>query len=193
MMNVFAQGSLTQDPAFQAGPEHDRPSLPGLLPQLAGRAMQSAQRRNLSIITAESCTAGKLAALLSEAEGAGMFLHGGFVTYTKDNKMRCLGITAELLQSKGAVSGEVAIAMAQGALDRSPANIAVAITGVAGPEPDEDGNPVGLVCIAVARAGSRPFQVEKRYGAIGRAGIQEQAMADALTALIGGMEAAPQT
>jgi nicotinamide-nucleotide amidase len=175
----------SRDGSSGVAPQSERSDLV----QLAGRAMQIAQRRNLSIITAESCTAGKLAALLSEAEGAGLFLHGGFVTYTKDNKMRSLGVPAGLLARKSAVCAEVAIAMAEGALARSPASIAVAITGVAGPEPDEDGNPVGLVCISVVRNGSPPLHLEKRYGAVGRACIQQQAMADALAALSGVMDA----
>jgi len=96
-------------------------------------------------VTAESCTAGKLAAaLLSEAPGAAERLHGSFVTYTKANKTKSLGVSAALLQRRGAVCREVAVAMAEGALVRSPATVAVSITGVAGPDPDEDGNPVGL-------------------------------------------------
>jgi nicotinamide-nucleotide amidase len=155
------------------------------LQPLAERALKAAQEAGLSIVTAESCTAGKLAVLLSQAPGAAERLHGGFVTYTKANKIKALGVPADLLSSKGAVCGEVAVAMAQGALARSPAELAVAITGVAGPEPDEDGNPVGLVCIAVARQGGGTVHREKRYGAIGREAIQERAMADALTELIG--------
>jgi nicotinamide-nucleotide amidase len=152
--------------------------------ELAERALAAAQRRDVSIITAESCTAGMLAVLLSEAPGAANRLHGGFVTYTKANKTRSLGVSAELLARDGAVCPDVAIAMARGALERSPATVSVAITGVAGPEPDEDGNPVGLVCIAVARRDREPLHLEKRYGDIGREQVQERAMADALDALV---------
>jgi nicotinamide-nucleotide amidase len=81
------------------------------------------------------------------------------------------------------------VAMAEGALHRSPADVAVAITGVAGPDPDEDGNPVGLVCIAVARDGREPLPVERKYGEIGREKVQEHAMADALAELIRCLEA----
>ena len=95
-----------------------------------------------------------------------------------------LGVDSALLARKGAVCGDVARAMATGALERSPADVAVAITGVAGPDPDEDGNPVGLVCIAVARAGHAPVVVERRYGDIGREDVQARAMADALEELI---------
>lgn len=154
------------------------------LTNLAKQALAAAKAKNCSIVTAESCTAGKLSGLLSEAPGASTFLHGGFVAYTKDNKNKALGVSAALLKQKGAVCREVAVEMAAGALARSPANVAVAITGVAGSEPDEDGNPVGLVCIVAMPQGGPPIQIEKRYGDIGRDAIQEQAMADALTAII---------
>ena len=159
------------------------------LPDLAERALAAAGRRNLTIVTAESCTAGKLSALLSEAPGASEHLHGSFVTYTKANKVEALGVDAGLLNAKGAVCREVAVAMAEGALHRSPADVAVAITGVAGPDPDEDGNPVGLVCIAVARNGFSPLPIERKYGEIGRENVQEHAMADALAELIRSLEA----
>ena len=154
------------------------------LSRLAERALEAAAQRNASIVTAESCTAGKLAAVLSEAPGAAERLHGSFVVYTKANKTKSLGVSAALLQRKGAVCREVAVAMADGALVRSPATLAVSITGVAGPDPDEDGNPVGLVCIAIARANGETIHLEKRYGDLGREGVQERAMADALCGLI---------
>jgi nicotinamide-nucleotide amidase len=154
------------------------------LSRLAQRALELAAQRNASIVTAESCTAGKLAALLSEAPGAAERLHGSFVTYTKANKTKSLGVSADLLQRKGAVCREVAVAMAEGALVRSPATLAVSITGVAGPDPDEDGNPVGLVCIAIARVNGKTVHLERRYGDLGRDAVQEHAMADALCGLI---------
>jgi nicotinamide-nucleotide amidase len=154
---------------------------------LARRALELAGEKNLSIVTAESCTAGKLSALLSEAPGAAERLHGSFVTYTKENKTRALGVPANLLADKGAVCPDVAAAMAHGALERSPADVAVSITGVAGPDPDEDGNPVGRVCIGLARAAmTRGFEYD--YGNPGREHIQARAMADALTLLIGVLE-----
>lgn len=153
------------------------------LAELAKRALATARRRNLAIVTAESCTAGKLSALLSEAPGAAEHLHGSFVAYTKANKVKALGVDPALLKAKGAVCPEVAMAMAEGALHRSPADVAVAITGVAGPDPDEDANPVGLVCIAVARDGRAPLDIERNYGDIGREKVQEHAMADALAEL----------
>jgi nicotinamide-nucleotide amidase len=84
------------------------------------------------------------------------------------------------LRSRGAVCPEVAIAMAEGALSRSPAGVAVAITGVAGPDKDEDGNPVGLVFIAVARKSLSTVVLERHYGDLGRDAVRERAMIDAL-------------
>jgi nicotinamide-nucleotide amidase len=165
--------------------------------RLAERTLEVVAQRNASIVTAESCTAGKLAAVLSGAPGAAERLHGSFVTYTKANKTKSLGVSADLLQHKGAVCREVAVAMAEGALVRSPATLAVSITGVAGPDPDEDGNPVGLVCIAIARIDADTVHLERRYGDLGREAVQERAMADALAALIhvvetdGDLDAAP--
>src|SRR5579872_7142507 len=88
------------------------------LTNLAKRALETAKGTNRSIVTAESCTAGKLSGLLSEAPGASALLHGGFVAYTKENKSRALGVSTELLRDKSAVCVDVAVAMAQGALAR---------------------------------------------------------------------------
>jgi nicotinamide-nucleotide amidase len=123
--------------------------------RLAEQVMAAAKRCNLTLVTAESCTAGRIAALLAEAPGASQYLHGGIVAYTKDMKQRALGVSAALLQEKTAVCSEVAEAMARGALHLSHAGAALSITGVLGPEPDEDGNPVGLVfCGAADRDGA---------------------------------------
>jgi nicotinamide-nucleotide amidase len=145
--------------------------------------MDLVKRKRLTVITAESCTCGMLASRLSQAEGASQTLHGGFVTYTKANKTAALGVPADLLERKTAVCEEVARAMADGALARSPADLAVAITGVAGPEPDPDGNPVGLVHIAAARRGHPTLHLRKDYGDRGREQVLEQAMSDALSLL----------
>src|SRR5256885_17007143 len=96
----------------------------------------------LTIITAESCTCGLLATVLSEAPGAGKILHGGFVTYTKEHKAMALGVPDELLRSQRAECDDVACAVAEGALTRSRAEHAAAITFVAAPVPDDDCIPV---------------------------------------------------
>ncbi len=150
------------------------------LTSLAKRVLALAGARSVGIVTAESCTSGLLATVLSEAPGAAELLHGGFVTYTKANKTKALGVSRDLLRTRGAVCPEVAVAMAEGALERSPADVAVAITGVAGPSRDEDDNPVGLVCIAVARKSVPTSVLERHYGDIGRDAVRERAMTDAL-------------
>jgi len=127
--------------------------VPRDLSRLAERVLKRAIDCGWSVVTAESCTAGALANHLSKAEGASKHFHGGIVTYTKDMKTAALGVSAALLRKKTAVCAEVASAMAKGALARSPADVAVSVTGVAGPQPDEDGNPVGLIYCAVARRG----------------------------------------
>src|SRR5436853_1354649 len=158
-------------------------SLSQSLQSAAEELVARAKREKLTIITAESCTSGLLATVLSEAPGAGKILQGGFVTYTKEHKAVALGVPEELLHAKGAVCSEVACAMAQGALADSHADLAAAITGVAGPEPDDDGNPVGRVYIATARRGRKVACLRKDYGAIGRDAVRQAAIADAIAAL----------
>ena len=153
------------------------------LAKAAEHLLQLARRAGLTIVTAESCTAGLLAAVLSTGTGASELLHGGFVTYTKANKSAALGVPQDLLREKGAVCVEVAQAMAEGALARCPADLSVAVTGVAGPLPDEDGNSVGLAYIAVARRGFDTTVVEKNYGNIGRDAICVCIIRDAIAAL----------
>jgi len=128
---------------------------------LAEDVLRRAESCGLTIAVAESCTAGMLAATLSKAPGAGTHFHGGAVTYTKAAKNAVLGVPMDLLEAKSAVCAEVAEAMAAGALKLYGADVAVAITGVAGPDPDADGNPVGLVYCASARRGAdvRPASV----------------------------------
>ena len=134
------------------------------LSDMAAAVIADAKARGLTLATAESCTGRALAVLLSNAPGAGDIFHGGFVVYTKANKTAALGVPAELIEMQTAVSAEVAGSMAEGALRRSPADVAVAITGVAGPEPDEDGNPVGLVHLAARRSDGLSLHEEHRFG-----------------------------
>ncbi len=153
------------------------------LERLANDVLMHARDAGLAIVTAESCTAGLMCQYLADAEGAGTHFYGGFVTYTKVQKSRALAVPSSLLREQGAVCGAVARAMAEGALMHSNADISAAITGVAGPEPDEDGNPVGRVCIAVARRHTAAVDFERQYGETGRDDIRERAIADALKAL----------
>lgn len=154
------------------------------LARRAEKILAEARARRLTLATAESCTAGSLALLLADAPGAGESFHGGFVCYTKDNKTASLGVPASVIEAHTAVSREVSVAMAQGAIERSPADIALAITGVAGPEPDEDGNPVGLVHLAAACRDGRVSHIERRFGE----GSREETRALALEAALGLLE-----
>jgi PncC family amidohydrolase len=125
----------------------------------AERVIAEAQARRLTIATAESCTAGAAAQLLAGAPGAGDVFHGGFIVYTKQQKTIGLGVPAGLIAEHTAVSAQVAQAMAIGAIERSSADLTLSITGVLGPDPDEDGNPVGLVYFGLAkRNGPLPWQ-----------------------------------
>lgn len=102
----------------------------------------------ISLITAESCTGGLICAALAQADGAGSALQGGFVVYTKEQKSMALGIPGSLLQKVGSVTPDIARRMAEGALARSSASVALALTGVTGPAEDEDGNPIGRMIFA---------------------------------------------
>ena len=108
----------------------------------------------LSLVTAESCTGGLIAAILSHGKGASDCLHGGFVAYTKAHKAEVLGVDRALLDRQGAVNAAVARQMADGALQRSVASVALSVTGVLGPDADPDGNPAGLLYFAIARKGT---------------------------------------
>ncbi|HEY6924081.1 MAG TPA: CinA family protein, partial [Steroidobacteraceae bacterium] len=107
----------------------------------------------LTVITAESCTGGLIAAALSHARGASDCLHGGFVVYTKDCKAVALGVDRDLLARMGSVNAQVAHELARGAIEHSTADLAIAVTGVLGPEPDEDDNPPGQVYFGLAHRG----------------------------------------
>ncbi len=128
----------------------------------------------LKIATAESCTGGMLAALLTDIEGCGHGFDRGFVTYSKDAKHDLLGIDRGLLDRNEAVSETVARAMAEGALHRSDADIAIGVTGFAGPA--GDGCEEGLVHFAVARRGRATIHREKHFGAIGRGGVRVESL-----------------
>lgn len=151
--------------------------------ELANTLLARAKQADVRVVVAESCTAGLMSQVLADAEGASQYFHGGFVTYTKEQKTRALGVSAMVLREQGAVNAEVARAMAEGALARSSAGISAAITGVAGPEPDEDGNPVGRICMAVAVRGRPVRCFERNYGNAGREAIRRRAVAEALNAM----------
>ena len=127
----------------------------------------------LTIATAESCTGGLLTAALTSISGSSAVVERGFVTYTNTAKTQSLGVSHSLLNAHGAVSAEVAKAMAEGALARSNADVAISITGIAGPGGATDNKPVGLIYFGLAREHMRSQTVERRFGEIGRDGIRE--------------------
>jgi nicotinamide-nucleotide amidase len=158
--------------------------MPKDLKELANTLLARAKQADVTVIVAESCTAGLMSQVLADAEGASQYFDGGFVTYTKEQKTRALGVSAAVLREQGAVNGEVARAMAEGALAHSSAGISAAITGVVGPEPDEDGNPVGRICMAVAVRGQPAHCFERNYRDAGRDAIRRRAVADTLNAMM---------
>lgn len=142
--------------------------------------LDAARDRKLRIATAESCTGGLIAGALTAIAGSSLVVDRGFVTYSNGAKTDVLAVPADLIREHGAVSREVAIAMAEGALRASPADIVVAVTGVAGPGGGTDAKPVGLVHLAAARRGRAPVHLEKRFGDIGRDKVREETVLTAL-------------
>jgi nicotinamide-nucleotide amidase len=140
----------------------------------AVQLLQRGRAAMLTLATAESCTAGLIAATLGAAPGASNMLERGFITYSNAAKTELLGVPSELIASKGAVSAEVARAMAEGALKNSRADLAVAVTGIAGPDGGSAEKPVGLVHLAAARRGGARLHEERRFGDIGRQRVQAE-------------------
>lgn len=153
---------------------------PDLLAEAAA-IVAIARARGLTLTTAESCTGGLVAALLTEIAGSSAVFERGLVTYGNEAKRELLGVPEAVLAEHGAVSRACAIAMAEGALDRARADIAVSITGIAGPGGGTAGKPVGLVHFARARRGCDTVAVERRFGDQGRSVVRLEAVAQALS------------
>jgi nicotinamide-nucleotide amidase len=149
------------------------------------RALLSAlQGRRMMLATAESCTGGLLAGLLTEIPGASATLELGYITYSNAAKTALLGVDARLIESVGAVSEGVARAMAEGALARAPVDIAVSVTGIAGPDGGTPEKPVGLVYLAVAsKAHAKTLARECRFGDVGRSEVRLATLREALALL----------
>jgi nicotinamide-nucleotide amidase len=147
--------------------------IPGLITLL--------EDKRLKVATAESCTAGLVVAALTSASGSAAVVDRGFVTYSNAAKTEMLGVSDALIAKVGAVSEEVARAMAEGALAFSRADIAVSITGIAGPTGGTEQKPVGLVHFGALRRGGEIIHVMKRFPPrLERAGIREAATVEAL-------------
>ena len=143
--------------------------------ELIARAAELVARyraAGLMAATAESCTGGLIAGLLTEISGSSNVLERGFVVYSNAAKQELLGVAAVTLASHGAVSAETAVAMAEGALRASRADVAVSVTGIAGPDGGTAAKPVGLVHFACARRGMPTTAREERFGDIGRGAVR---------------------
>jgi nicotinamide-nucleotide amidase len=158
----------------EAPPEHD-------LVGLAERLQRSALQAGLTVATAESCTGGLVGHLLTEVAGASDYYLGGAVSYSNGAKERILGVTPETLERHGAVSAQVAVAMAEGAREAFRADVAVAVTGIAGPAGGTNAKPVGLTYVAVADGAGH--DVRRHVWSGDRAANKRASAAAALTLL----------
>ncbi|MGY2736427.1 CinA family protein [Sphingomonas sp. UYP23] len=161
--------------------------LPAELVAAARKVVAANLAAGRRIALAESCTGGLVAAALTEIPGSSEMFESGFVTYSNDAKLEMLNVSADVLETFGAVSVATAWSMAQGALEASGADVAVAITGVAGPGGGTEKKPVGTVVFARAERGADPGHVvadRKDFGDLGRGGVRLQAALCALELLL---------
>ncbi|MGN6374972.1 MAG: CinA family protein [Sphingomonas sp.] len=169
--------------------------LPKELIDAGQRVIEANRAAGLRISLAESCTGGLVAAALTEIPGASDVFESGFVTYSNDAKLTTLKVSTDVLETFGSVSVAVAWSMAQGALELSGADVAVAITGIAGPGGGSEKKPVGTVVFARAEKGADPSHVvadRREFGDLGRGGVRLQAALCALELLMPS-EPAPAT
>ncbi|HEV2080028.1 MAG TPA: CinA family protein [Allosphingosinicella sp.] len=169
-------------------------TLPEQLVEMARKVVEANRARGKRIAVAESCTGGLVAAALTEIAGSSDVFEAGFVTYSNEAKIDTLGVSTDVLETFGAVSIAIAWAMAQGALAKTRADTAVAVTGIAGPGGGSDKKPVGTVVFACARRGADPGDVlahRKDLGDLGRGGIRLQAALCALELLMPVEEPSP--
>ena len=155
---------------------------------LAEAVLAACRTRGWKVATAESCTGGLVAAALTAIAGSSDVVDRSFVAYSNEAKMALLGVPAATLAGHGAISAETAAAMAEGAVARAPVDLAVSITGVAGPGGGSAEKPVGLVYLGVARRGG-VGRAERHVFAGDRSGIREAALRRALELLLGAAKA----
>jgi PncC family amidohydrolase len=152
------------------------------LADLAGRLQARCLVRGLTVATAESCTGGLVAHLLTEVPGSSGYLRGGIVAYADDVKRAQLGVPGEMLAAHGAVSAQVALAMAEGVRARLGTDLGVGVTGVAGPDGGSESKPVGLVYVAVA--GQGPSEVRRFHWAGDRSANKRRSAEAAIDMLL---------
>ena len=162
-----------------------------LISALSADLVAAFTERNAMLATAESCTGGMIAAAITDNAGSSAVLDRGFVTYANEAKIEMLGVNGAIIDEVGAVSAEVAGAMAEGALTRSNADIAVSVTGIAGPGGGSDTKPVGLVWFGCASAFSPTLVVKREFDDHGRAHIRAVSVVTALHMLMETLDTMP--
>jgi nicotinamide-nucleotide amidase len=147
------------------------------------RLLDLCKEKRLTVATAESCTGGLVAGALSDISGSSAVLDRGFVTYSNEAKQQMLGVTPSTLDVYGAVSKECAEEMARGALARAQVDLAVSITGIAGPTGATPGKPIGLVYFCAASRSGRVIAHDRKFGDIGRSNVRRASVIQALAML----------
>ncbi len=158
--------------------------VPSVLVDDAAAVLSGLRSHGLTLATAESCTGGLIAAVFTAVAGSSDVVDRGYVTYSNMAKTEMLGVPAALIEQNGAVSREVATAMVDGVFLFSPVDIAVSVTGIAGPVGGSEHKPVGLVYLAAGRRGHPAIVRECLFGDIGRAGIRLKAVRTAFTMIV---------
>lgn len=148
-------------------------------PDIGKQIIDILTERNQTIVTAESCTGGLVAAALTDIPGASAVLYGGYVTYANSAKSKMIRVQSRLIRDYGAVSNQVARAMADGARNTANVDFAVAVTGIAGPDGGSEKKPVGLVYIAVSSE-LATLVIEHRFGDLGRDSVRKASVEAAL-------------
>lgn len=151
---------------------------------LVPKLLEAARSARLKLATAESCTGGLVAAALTDIAGSSDVFDRGFITYSNEAKVAMLSVLEATIAKYGAVSSQTAAEMAHGAVEHSLADIAVSITGIAGPGGGSPEKPVGLVWFGLATRGGSVETEERRFGAISRSEIRSAAVETALTLLL---------
>jgi nicotinamide-nucleotide amidase len=149
----------------------------------ANALLEICKTKKLTLATAESCTGGLVAATISEIAGSSLVLDRGFVTYSNAAKQQMLGVTPATIDVYGAVSQECAEEMAKGALAHASVDLAISITGIAGPTGAVPGKPIGLVFFCAASRSGRVIGHDRKYGDIGRRNVRHQSVLQAIAML----------
>jgi|SRR5215217_4667069 len=154
-----------------------------LEPSRGKRIIDLLRDSNRTLVTAESCTGGMIAAALTDIPGASAVLHGGYVTYSNAAKSKMIQVPSRLIHDYGAVSNQVARAMADGARNTARVDIAVSATGIAGPDGGTEKKPIGLVYVAVS-TDLATVVIEHRFGDIGRDEVRKATVVAALDLIL---------